>query len=187
MRIIAVLVALAISGCTGSIATPPPAVTASAQIIQSMAEGKALGSLPLALPKRLTYVDAAYFTGSRGELGSLRAWLLRQGVPLTDDQKTAEIIIEPTSGVDSFNALGTFVGIPALTFGPALGSPLVSFYSKTTDIALAQVSLAAFDAKTGQPIALESSRYGVQAYRVTQAMFLGVSDSPHLLEPQLAR
>lgn len=182
----ALLAGLALSSCTGSITTKPAAETASQQIIMSMAEQKAVASLPGALPPRLTFVDETYWTGARYETGALRAWLLAHGVPLTDDRKAAQVILEPISAVDSYDEKSLFFGIPALKLSGD-ETPTLTLFAKNTDIAISRLSFAAYDAKTGQAIALQQSKFGVQYYHVTQALFLGVYDSPHLDPQELSR
>ncbi len=175
-----------LAGCAGSIDVRPPDITATQQTIMAMAENKALNSLAAPLPLRLSYVDQTYWTGSKYELGAFREWLIRGGVPITDDQKKADVIIEPLSAVDSFNVKGLFIGIPELKLSIEADTPAVTFFSATTDIAIAQMSILAYDAHTGAPLASADSKYGIQFYHVVKTLLTGVHDTPHLTPDQLA-
>lgn len=174
--------AVLLAGCTSSIPVTPPAQTATQQLIVSASETKALATLPRLLPPRLAYVDAANFTGGKYEMAAFKAWLLAQGVPLTDTEKSAQMIVAPFAAVDSYNVKSLLLGIPALRITALLQTPEIAAYADATEIAINQIAFYAYDAKTGVNVAQATSKYGIQPYSVEHLLFFFTTEYPKLAQ-----
>ena len=175
-----VLLLLLLCSCSSSILLKNPEVTATQQLIISSAEKKAISSFTFNLPRQLSYVDSTNYTGSKYELELFKSELVRNSIPITNDRSKSIITIEVFSSVDSYNVKNMLIGIPSLPVNAFVSTPEVGFYSKNSDVAIAQINYFAFNTCTGQPIAVEYSKYGVQSYSNTKFPIIGVIESPKL-------
>jgi hypothetical protein len=177
---------LALTACSSTITTEPPKTSATQQLIVSSSEAKAIASLPAVPIPGSAYVDPSDFTGSKYELAAFKAWLLGQGTPLSDNQKTAAVIVVPFTGVDSYDLKSLLVGIPAFKIAALMSTPEIALYGKSTEIAINQIGFYAYDRATGRLVVAETSKYGLQPYSVTRALFVFTRESPKIAPDQRA-
>lgn len=184
IRVVLLLALLLSDACTSGIVTLPPKETATQELIMSSAARKAIESLPpFATPS--AYVDGSDFTGSKFEIAAFKAWLLQHGVALAT-QKDAAVTIVPYTGVDSYNLKSLLFGVPKLKLSAFLSTPEIALYGETTEIAINQISFYAYDNKTGNAVAVETSKFGVQPYRISKFLFIFHFDRPKLAPDQRA-
>lgn len=91
--------------------------------------------------KYIDCVDKAYL------IGSIRHRLLHVGCKLVDKVDDAEIVLEPRSGTVGTSSSETFVGIPEITLPGMLTLPEVRMATKSQQIGVAKIGIAAYDAK----------------------------------------
>jgi hypothetical protein len=183
-RLFLFLALLLCEACTSGIVTLPPKETATQELILSSAARKAVESLP-AFAAPSAYVDGSDFTGNKYELATFKAWLLQHGVALAA-QKNAAVTIVPYTAVDSYNFKSLLLGVPRLKLSAFLSTPEIALYGKTTEIAVNQISFYAVDNKTGNAIAVETSKFGLQPYSITKLLFVLHLERPKLASDQRA-
>ncbi|HVE21850.1 MAG TPA: hypothetical protein VNC39_07735 [Acidocella sp.] len=183
-RVVLLLILLLSDACSSGIVTLPPKETATQELIMSSAARKAVESLsPFAASS--AYVDGSDFTGSKFEIAIFKAWLLQHGVGLAA-QKNAAVTIVPYTAVDSYNFKSLLLGVPRLKLSAFLSTPEIALYGKTTEIAINQISFYAVDNKTGNAIAVETSKFGLQPYSITKMLFVLHFERPKLASDQRA-
>jgi hypothetical protein len=178
------LAALALAGCTSSIATVAPHTTASQQLIEASAEQAAVDSLPATLPSRKAYIDASSFDGSKYELAAFKLWLLEQGIALAADAKSANMVVVPYTAADGYNVKSLLVGIPAFKLAALMSTPEIALYARTTELAISQLNFYAYDEKSGALVVAAKSKFGLQTYSITRVAFFFDSETPKI-DPRL--
>lgn len=92
--------------------------------------------------KYIDCVDKAYV------IGSIRHRLLHVGCKLVDKVDDAEIVLEPRSGSVGTTNSDSYVGIPEIALPGMLTLPEVRIATRTQQIGVAKIGIAAYDAKT---------------------------------------
>src|SRR6185437_4515287 len=159
--LIAAPVFLGLAGCTTVRLTEPPQ-TASEQLLISTAVDHVVAQLaPRLPPGSKVFVDPQYFDTAPADavlypkytIGAIRDRLLREGVYLADDRKTADIILEPRSGAQSIDHHTTLIGIPSfpvpIPFAGNFTFPQVAFYEKDQQTGISKLAITAYSEKTG--------------------------------------
>ena len=170
--LLAPLVPLA-GGCA-TIRVTDPAHTATEQFLMTVAAQRAVSQLSLdGLRDRLVYIDQTYLTQQPSPqdlflVAELRSRLLQEGVRLTLDRQTAEVVVEVRSGALGVDRLEYLLGIPATVLGgggaagagatPAAGNipiatPELSILKSTKQRGFASIAIVAYRANTGELIA----------------------------------
>jgi hypothetical protein len=165
LAVLAVLAAT-IAGCTTERVTEP-ARTATEQLLMSTAADRAAHKLALQLPSEAkVYIDATNFDATDGKyaLGSIKAELLRRGVRLVSDRKSADIVVEPRSGALSIDESTSIVGVPQFDIPiPAAGNltfPEIALFKKEEKQGVAKFAAIGYNAKTGDLISAAAPDYG---------------------------
>lgn len=171
--LMALLVALATSGCTSTIRTTDPPRTATEQFLLSQAAAEAVNQLSVeSLQGRRVYLDADYFAASEQAfvLGELRAKLLLSGVQLTS-RDNAQIVLEVRSGGVGIDRSDFLLGIPSLIVsagdGDATGltrtpfaTPELAIVKNVNQAGVASVAFVAYWADTGEIVATSGPHIG---------------------------
>lgn len=92
--------------------------------------------------KYIDCVDKAYV------IGSIRHRLLHVGCRLVDKVDDAEIVLEPRSGTVGTTNSDAYVGIPEITLPGMLTLPEVRVATRTQQVGVAKIGIAAYDAKS---------------------------------------
>ncbi|RLS38442.1 MAG: hypothetical protein DWH81_10005 [Planctomycetota bacterium] len=92
--------------------------------------------------KYIDCVDKAYV------IGSIRHRLLHVGCKLVDKVDDAEIVLEPRSGTVGTTNSDSYVGIPEITLPGMMTLPEVRVATKTKQVGVAKIGIAAYDAKS---------------------------------------
>ncbi len=100
--------------------------------------------------QHLDCVDKGYV------LASLRHRALMSGATLVESRDKAEVVLEVRSGGIGTDSTDMFIGTPELAVpGPLpISIPEVRLLSRTEQSGTAKIGLAAYDAKSGQPLGL---------------------------------
>jgi len=150
IRTLALLVVLISCGCT-NMKTTNTARTSTEQMLVSNAVDQALDKIDFRAfsghavfldEKYVDCVDKAYL------VGSIRHRLLHVGCRLVDKAEDAEIVMEPRSGSVGTTNSETYIGIPELTLPGLLAVPEVRVATKSRQIGVAKIGIAAYDSKT---------------------------------------
>jgi hypothetical protein len=145
-----VLLLLTSSGCT-STKTTNTARSSVEQMLVSNAVDQSLDKIdfrPFAghsvflEEKYIDCVDKAYV------IGSIRHRLLHVGCQLVDKVDNAEIVLEPRSGAVGTSNSEAYVGIPEITLPGMLTLPEVRVATKSEQVGVAKIGIAAYDAKS---------------------------------------
>lgn len=166
-----VLVLLGLTGCS-TIRLTEPGQTATEQLLISTAVDQAVGGLKPAIPAGTTvFVDAQYVDSAPGDaalytkylVASVRDRLLRQGVRLVDDRKSADMVAELRTGGQSIDHDDFLIGLPAIPIPiPLTGTvttPKVPIYENDTQTGIAKLAVTAYD-KQGALTASTGPVYG---------------------------
>jgi len=92
--------------------------------------------------KYIDCVDKAYV------VGSIRHRLLHVGCRLVDKLDDAQIVLEPRSGSVGTTNSESYIGIPEITLPGMLTLPEVRMASRSQQVGVAKIGIAAYDAKT---------------------------------------
>ena len=150
LRTFAVLVVMASCGCT-NMKTTNTARTSTEQMLVSNAVDQALDKVDFrAFSGHAVFLDEKYVdcVDKAYVVGSIRHRLLQVGCRLVDKPEDAQIVMEPRSGSVGTANSETYIGIPELTLPGLLALPEVRFATKSRQIGVAKIGVAAYDAKT---------------------------------------
>ena len=146
-----VLLALVAScGCT-SLKTTNTARSSTEQMLVSNAVDQALdkvdfrpfaGHAVFLEEKYVDCVDKAYV------IASVRHRLLRVGASLVDKVDDAQVVVEPRAGSVGTTNSEAYLGIPEITLPGMLTLPEVRFLTRSQQVGVAKIGVAAYDAKT---------------------------------------
>lgn len=149
-RSLLVLTAVACCGCT-NMKTTNTARSSTEQMLVSNAIDQSLdkidfrpfaGHAVLLEEKYIDCVDKAYV------IGSIRHRLLRVGSRLVDKPEEAEIVVEARSGSVGTTNSESYLGVPEITLPGLMAIPEVRFITKSDQIGVAKIGIAAYDSKT---------------------------------------
>ena len=150
VRTFTVLMVMASCGCT-SMKTTNTARSSTEQMLVSNAVDQSLdkvdfrpfeGHSVFLDEKYIDCVDKAYV------VGSIRHRLLRVGCKLVDKVEDAQIVMEPRSGSVGTTNSETYLGIPEITLPGMLTLPEVRLATRSQQVGVAKIGIAAYDAKT---------------------------------------
>ena len=96
--------------------------------------------------KYVDCVDKAYL------IGSIRHRLLRVGSRLVDKPEEADVIVEARSGSVGTTNTESYLGVPEITLPGLMAIPEIRFITKSEQIGVAKIGVAAYDAKTRQSL-----------------------------------
>jgi hypothetical protein len=138
------------------------------QLLISTAAERAAEKLALATPAHSrVFVESANFEGtdSKYAIGTIRTTLLKQGMHLVDDKKTADIIIEPRAGALSIDRDNFLIGIPEFSVPIPLSStpvtiPQIALYATDEQKGTAKFAITSYDTKAGSLVAAQDPQYG---------------------------
>lgn len=153
---------LMMGGCASIRVTDPPR-TATEQFLMSQAIDQSIDALGLtALRDRSVYLDSEYlYSGTPSTerlyvLGELRAKLLAQGVRLTENRDTAQVVLEVRSAGIGIDKVDFLIGIPAIYLPGAVGgvapaaTPELAIVKNVRQMGYASVAIVAYWADTGE-------------------------------------
>lgn len=170
--------ALVITGCATATETHPTR-TATEQLLVSRAAERAAGQFALALPAGArVFLDTSSFRGEGADYAAsaVREALLARGNPIATNRSVADVVVEIRLGALSIDKTQRVIGIPRLTLpiSPNFSTitvPELSAYSRKERTGVAEFSAFAYDAATGEPIALGARVSGVSRIR-SHTMFM---------------
>jgi hypothetical protein len=147
---------LVLAGCTTE-STSKPARSAIEELLISTAAERAADKLILQMPsKAKVFVDTTNFDGtdSKYAISAIRDSLLRQGVHLADDKKSAQTVIEIRSGALSTEEKTFLIGIPSFNIPIPLAAsgltfPEIALYKSDDQEGVAKFAFTAYDLKEG--------------------------------------
>jgi hypothetical protein len=153
--VMAAMLVLFGTGCITQEVTSPPR-SATEQLLLSTAADRAMAGVNLSMfDGKSIYLDFTYFDSydSKYAEGEIRDALSRAGAILAPDIKSADVIIEPRSGVYSADTNSTFFGIPSIPLPvPSTAEipvfPSIAFYQRSEQISYAKFALLAYSKKT---------------------------------------
>jgi len=175
----------ALSGCaTNRLAEPGQ--TATEQLLISTAVDHAVAQLNPTIPAGTkVFVDAQYFDNAPGDaalytkyaIGSIRDLLLRRGVRLTDDRKSADVIAELRTGGQSIDHHNFLLGIPAIPvpipLTGTLETPKLALFERDKQTGIAKLAITAYD-KNGALTTSTGPVYGF-SNRTSFTLFFAIS------------
>ena len=144
------LAVVASCGCT-SLKTTNTARSSTEQMLVSNAVDQALdkvdfrpfaGQVVFLDEKYVDCVDKAYV------IASVRHRLLRVGASLVDKVDDAEVVVEPRAGSVGTTNSESYLGIPEITLPGMLALPEVRLLTRSQQIGVAKLGVAAYDAKS---------------------------------------
>jgi hypothetical protein len=145
-----VLFLLVCCGCT-SLKTTNTARSSTEQMLVSNAVDQALDKIDFSpLSGHAVFLDEKYVDciDKAYVIGSIRHRLLQVGSRLTDKVDDAELVVEPRSGTIGTANSETYVGIPEITLPGMLTLPEVRVATRSQQIGVAKIGIAAYDRKT---------------------------------------
>ena len=137
-------------GCT-SMKTTNTARSSTEQMLVSNAVDQALdkvdfrpftGHAVFLDEKYVDCVDKAYV------IASVRHRLLHVGARLVDKADDAEVVVEPRAGSVGTTNSESYLGIPEITLPGMLALPEVRFLTRSQQVGVAKIGVAAYDSKT---------------------------------------
>jgi hypothetical protein len=174
----AVLAFFALCGCATQRVTNPER-TATEQFLLSQAVTEAVEPMSFeVLHGRRVYIDDRFFGAPEKAfvLGELRARLLLAGVQVSQNEQTAEIILEVRSagiGVDRYDSILGIpsIGVPSISTGgtaaapaTAIITPELALVKEIKQVSFASVAYIAYWVDTGEVVASSGPSVG-KAYR----------------------
>lgn len=169
---------LVLGSCATATETHPTR-TASEQLLVSRAAERAASQFALALPAGArVFLDTSSFRGEGADYAAsaVREALLSRGNPIATSRSAAEVVVEIRLGALSIDKTQRVIGIPRLTLpiSPSFSTitvPELSAYSRKDRTGVAEFSAFAYDAVSGEPIALGARVAGVSRIR-SHTMFM---------------
>jgi hypothetical protein len=174
----AVLAFFALCGCATQRVTNPER-TATEQFLLSQAVTEAVEPMSFeVLHGRRVYIDDRFFGAPEKAfvLGEVRARLLLAGVQVSQNEQTAEIILEVRSagiGVDRYDSILGIpsIGVPSISTGgtaaapaTAIITPELALVKEIKQVSFASVAYIAYWVDTGEVVASSGPSVG-KAYR----------------------
>jgi hypothetical protein len=177
---VALLAALAATGCTTVRRTDPPRA-ATEQLLLSTAADRAVGQMPLGLQMagKKVFLDASQFEAiDKGyAVGVVADALGRQGALLVAERKDAEAVAALRSGALSIDRSDTLVGVPALNlpipFAGQVETPELALVKRVSQTGLAKLALTASTSPEGKHLASFGPVTGVSRYNEWTILFIG--------------
>jgi hypothetical protein len=186
------LVMLVLGGCSTTRLTEPPQ-TATEELLVSTAVDHAVAELhPTLPPGSKVFVDPQYFTDAalyqKYAVDAVRDQLLRQGVHLVDDRKTADVIVEMRSGAQSIDHHTFLIGIPAIPIPiPLTGTvttPQIALFERDRQTGIAKLAITGYGTKDGGLIASTGPVFATSDKSdYTVLLFISWTSSDLLPEP----
>lgn len=168
------LLALTVAAVGGGCMTPDVTKTARSgveQLLVSNAVDRACLTLELApLNGRKVLLDLTTLEAVDKPYVcvALRQRLRQAGALLTEDAKTADLIVEVSAGAVATDQSEMFIGLPAIPVPiPMAGSiktPEVALFKKNTQTGIVRLTLAARQTATGAPVPLRPEPATASAY-----------------------
>jgi hypothetical protein len=168
----AIAFALVLGGCTTERVTEPQE-SATEQLLVSNAVDHAVNGLDPGLPRgSKSFVDAQYVDTTPSDhmrypryfVGMVRDRLLRSGLQLVDDRKSADVVLELRSGAQSIDHDTFMVGLPSLTIPVPLSgtvnTPEIALFKKDRRNGIAKLSITAYRQHDGALAASTGPAYG---------------------------
>jgi hypothetical protein len=174
----AVILIVALSGCTTTVQTNPPR-SAMEELLISTAADRAAMQLAVRIPKdSKVFVDATNFDGtdSKYAIAAIHDSLLKQGAHLVGDKKDAQTVVEIRAGALSTDQKEFLIGIPQFNLPVPLASapltfPEIALYKSADQKGVAKLGIVDYDAKTGTLIASQEPQYGF-AHNLTKTLLI---------------
>lgn len=148
---------IGLAGCTTERLTEP-GHTATEQLLISTAVDHAVARLdPEIPPGTKVFVDDQYFGTEPGDaalyakyaVASIRDHLLRQGVRLVDDRKSADMVAELRMGGQSIDRRGLLIGLPAIPIpiplAGTISTPKIALFEDDQQTGIAKLAVTAYD------------------------------------------
>ena len=156
LRVALVIVPLLVAGCTTA-RQSFPAQTATEQLLISTAVDRAAAKMVARFPpNNRVFVDSQYLDGTDAKyaISAIRDQLAKDGAHLTDDRKSANVVVEVRSGAASIDQKSTLVGIPSFNVPVPFGGtgfkfPQIAFYDKNSEIGTSKLAMTGYDRKDG--------------------------------------
>jgi hypothetical protein len=191
----AVLLSLAVAGCATQRQVDPPR-TATEELLVTRAVDRSVAHLQAVFPPgSKVFLDTAYFDTDGVVLpkyteGAVRDQLLRLGVAMVDDRKTADVVVELRTGAQSIDFSNFLIGIPSvplpIPFAGTLQTPEIAFFKITRQTGVSKLALTAWSEKSGGLVASTGPQYGASLKKDLVVLFVSWSDSD-VKPPQSAR
>lgn len=159
--VLPLLVAVALGGCSSAVETLPGRTATEQLLLSHAADKAAVGFWSELKPGTSVFIEARNFNGEASDyaLSALRQALLAQGGRLAPTRDKADVVCEIRQGALSMDQTNRVVGIPAITL-PVTSNwntiyvPEMSLYSRADRSGVAEFTAFAYDAKTGEPVAM---------------------------------
>jgi hypothetical protein len=149
-RCLALYAVLVSGGCT-SLKTTNTARSSTEQLLVSNAVDQALDKVDFRpFSGHAVYLDEKYVdcVDKAYVIASVRHRLLRVGARLVDKADEAEVVVEPRAGSVGTANSESYLGIPEITLPGMLALPELRLLTRTQQIGVAKLGVAAYDAKT---------------------------------------
>lgn len=164
---VAIVSLLALVSCAVATESSPPRTATEEMLISTAAERAAI-RMDLQMPHSTrVFVDASNFEGtdSKYALSAIRDAILKQGMRLADDKKTAQAIIEIRAGALSIDKNESLVGTPAFTIpipfaASGITVPEIAFYKAEEQKGIAKFAATGYAAESGSYMASDGPTYG---------------------------
>jgi hypothetical protein len=177
---------LLLTACATVRQTDPPQ-TATEQLLVSHAVERAVGQLnPRCPPTGTVFLDTQYYDTDNGSVlakytvGAVRDRLLRLGCRLTDDRKSAEVVLELRQGAQSIDQSSTLVGIPSIPIpiplSGVVSTPEIAFFKIARLDGVSKLALTGID-RNGALVTSTGPTFGQSRHR--DYVILLVSYSTH--------
>lgn len=187
--LLSIAAALALAGCTTNRLTEP-GQTATEQLLISTAIDHAVVRLNPNLPAGTrVFVDPQYYDNAPGDaalytkyaIASIRDRLLRLGLRLVDDRKSADVVAEVRTGGQSIDHHDFLLGIPSLPIPVPLtqaviSTPKVALFENDRQTGVAKLAITAVG-KDGGLANSTGPTYGEsQKKEITLLLFISWTD-----------
>ncbi len=164
MRLAVAAGALALAGCARERLNEPKH-TGTEELLISTAIDHVVNQLkPTFPPGSKIFVDPQYFDTTPADeilyakyaIGAVRDQLLKQGVRLVEDRKSADVVVEPRSGAESIDHDMFLIGIPSfdvpIPLAEKLTFPEIALFKKDRQTGVSKLAITAYAAKDGSLI-----------------------------------
>lgn len=193
---LAIAAALVLGGCTTERVTEPQE-SATEQLLVSNAVDRAVGGLNPGLPAgSKIFVDAQYVDTTPSDhmryprylIGAVRDRLLRGGLQLVDERRSADAVVELRSGAQSIDHDTVMVGLPSLTIPVPLAgtvnTPEIALFKKDRRNGIAKLAVTAYSPHDGGLAASSGPTYGRSGdTQWTVLLFISWADGDTRSEP----
>jgi hypothetical protein len=146
---------LLLAGCSTVKQSSPARTATEEMLISTAADRAAVKMTPHIPPNAKVFIDANYFEGtdSKYAISAIRSSLLQQDIPLVDDKKTADVVVEIRAGALSTDENDMLIGIPSFNVpiplsSSAVTTPELDLYKTQEQKGVAKFAAVVYDTKS---------------------------------------